>query len=103
VNAAPGYSIFENVLNHAVEPYPIGKPSHAVRVCAGKLDGMKRKYTRLAEVQLDPPRHASSPALLGPGAAFTVQLPAGAAIAVPAGFDPAELFILLTVVREAWQ
>jgi hypothetical protein len=64
---------------------------------------MKRKYSRLAEVQLDRPLPGSTPALLGPGPAFTVQLPAGASIAVPAGFDPDELFSLLTVVREAGQ
>jgi hypothetical protein len=64
---------------------------------------MKRKYTRLAEVQLDRPLPGSSPGLIVPGAAFTVQLPTGATIAVPAGFDADELFILLTVVREGWQ
>lgn len=64
---------------------------------------MKRKYTRLAEVQLDRPLPGSSPALLRSWAAFTVQLPTGASIAVPAGFDADELFILLTVVREAGQ
>jgi hypothetical protein len=64
---------------------------------------MKRKYTRLAEVQLDRPLPGSSSALLGPGAAFTVQLPTGATIAVPAGFDADELFSLLTALREAGQ
>ena len=64
---------------------------------------MKRKYTRLAEVQLDHPLSGSSPVLLGSGAAFTVQLPTGITVVVPAGFDPDELFILLTVVREAGQ
>jgi hypothetical protein len=64
---------------------------------------MKRKYTRLAEVQLDRPFPGSSPGLIVPGAAFTVQLPTGATIGVPAGFDADELFTLLTVVREAGQ
>jgi hypothetical protein len=41
--------------------------------------------------------------LLEPGAAFTVQLPTGITVAVPAGFDADELFSLLTVVREAGQ
>lgn len=41
--------------------------------------------------------------MLGSDATFTIQLPAGTSIAVPAGFDPDELFILLTVVREAGQ
>jgi len=63
---------------------------------------MKRKSTRLAEVQLERPLPGSAPAL-GSRAAFTVQLPAGTAIAVPAGFDADELFILLTVLREAGQ
>ena len=36
-----------------------------------------------------------------PSGAFTVQMPEGATVAVPAGFDPDEVFILLTVVREA--
>jgi hypothetical protein len=64
---------------------------------------MKRKYSRLAEVQLDRPLPGASPGLMVPGAAFTVQLPTGATIAVPAGFDADELFTLLTVVREAGQ
>lgn len=64
---------------------------------------MKRKYARLAEVQLDPRFSGSTPALPGAGAAVTVQLPAGVIIAVPAGFDPDELFSLLTVLREAAQ
>lgn len=64
---------------------------------------MKRKHARLAEVQLDRPHPGSSPGLIAPGAAFTVQLPTGMTVAVPAGFDADELFILLTVVREAWQ
>jgi hypothetical protein len=33
--------------------------------------------------------------------AFTVRLPEGAAVLVPAGFDPEELLSLLVVVREA--
>jgi hypothetical protein len=64
---------------------------------------MKRQYARLSEVQVERLRPGSSSTMLGPSAAFTVQLPTGASIAVPAGFDPDELFILLTVVREAGQ
>jgi hypothetical protein len=64
---------------------------------------MKRKYTRLAEVQLDRPLPDSSPGLIVPGAAFTVQLPTGITVGVPVGFDADELFSLLTVVREAGQ
>jgi hypothetical protein len=64
---------------------------------------MKRKTFRLAEVQLDGPLPDSSPALPGVGGAFTIRLPTGTVIAVPGGFDPDELFILLTVVREAGQ
>ena len=62
---------------------------------------MKRKYARLAEVQLDSPRHAASPGLLATGVTFAVQLPEGATVAVPAGFEAEEVFRLLTVVREA--
>ena len=69
----------------------------------GKLGGMKRKTFRLAEVQLDCPLPDSSPALPEPVAAFNIRLPAGTVIAVPGGFDPDELFILLTVLREAGQ
>ena len=64
---------------------------------------MKRKFSRLAEVQLDPWPHPAAAARLASGAAFAVSLPTGATVAVPAGFDPDELFILLTVLREAGQ
>lgn len=65
---------------------------------------MKRKTSRLAEVQV-----AGSLSLLpspslplpGPGAVFVVQLPQGATVTVPAGFDAEEVLLLLTVVREA--
>ena len=65
---------------------------------------MKRKASRLAEVQV-----AGSLSLLpssslpvpGPGAVFVVQLPQGASVAVPAGFDAQEVLLLLTAVREA--
>ena len=65
---------------------------------------MKRKASRLAEVQVD--RSLSllpSPCLPAPssGAVFVVQLPQGATVAVPAGFDAEEVLLLLTVVREA--
>jgi hypothetical protein len=67
----------------------------------GKLGWMKRKISRLAEVQLDHPHHPLWPSGPAPGAAFAVQLPEGATVAVPAGFDADEVFLLLTVVREA--
>ena len=65
---------------------------------------MKRKSSLLAEVQV-----AGSLSLLpspslpaaGPGSVFVVQLPQGATVAVPAGFDAEEVLLLLTVVREA--
>lgn len=62
---------------------------------------MKRKYSRLAEVQVDSPRHSFLSSIPSASGVFTVQLPEGATVAVPAGFDPDEVFILLTVVREA--
>jgi hypothetical protein len=72
---------------------------------------MKGKSSRMAEVQLKHPRHPRTgppPFSIPPGsgasggsAAFTVRLPEGATVAVPAGFDPDEVFALLTVVREA--
>ena len=65
---------------------------------------MKRKASRLAEVQVAGSRSPlPSPSLPapGPGAGFVVQLPQGATVAVPAGFDAEELLLLLTVVREA--
>ncbi len=37
----------------------------------------------------------------GSGAVFVVQLPQGASVSVPAGFDADEVFNLLLVVREA--
>ncbi|MEN9576840.1 MAG: hypothetical protein RL514_4695 [Verrucomicrobiota bacterium] len=65
---------------------------------------MKRKASRLAEVEvagslsrLPPP---SLPAA-GSGTTFLVQLPQGATVAVPAGFDAEEVLLLPTVVREA--
>jgi len=62
---------------------------------------MKRKCSRLAEVQLDHARRPSAPARPSPGDAFAVQLPEGATVAVPVGFEANEVFVLLTVVREA--
>ena len=65
---------------------------------------MKRKTSRLAEVQVDgSTRLLPSPSLPGPGSGtgFVVQLPQGATVAVPAGFDAEEVLLLLTVVREA--
>ena len=66
---------------------------------------MKRKASRLAEVEVagSLSHRLPSPSLpaTGPGAGFVVQLPQGATVAVPAGFDAEELLLLLTVVREA--
>ena len=65
---------------------------------------MKRKASRLAEVQVAGSRSLlPSPSLpvSGAGAGFVVQLPQGATVAVPAGFDAEEVLLLLTVVREA--
>lgn len=65
---------------------------------------MKRKFSRLAEVQVDgSTRLLPSPSLpvSGSGAVFVVQLPQGASVSVPAGFDAEEVLLLLTVVREA--
>ncbi len=65
---------------------------------------MKRKASRLTEVQVDgSTRLLPAPSLpvSGPGAVFVVQLPQGATVAVPAGFDAEEVLLLLTVVREA--
>jgi hypothetical protein len=65
---------------------------------------MKRKSSRLAEVQVDgSTRLLPSPSLpvSGSGAVFVVQLPQGASVSVPAGFDADEVFNLLLVVREA--
>ena len=65
---------------------------------------MKRKASRLAEIQvagslsLLPTANLPAP---GSGAVFVVQLPQGATVAVPAGFDAEEVLLLLTVVREA--
>ena len=48
--------------------------------------------------------NSTIPAISGTsGAAFAVQLPGGATVTVPPGFDSDERFILLTVVREASQ
>lgn len=64
---------------------------------------MKRKRSRLAEVHIPSPSDAVAP--LPPGSvcppAFTVRLPEGASILVPAGFDPDELILLLAAVQEA--
>ena len=62
---------------------------------------MKRKYCELAEVQVEVPRHHLTPDGIGADKLFTVRLPEGATVAVPAGFDADEVFRLLTVVREA--
>ena len=65
---------------------------------------MKRKASRLAEVQVSGALSrlpSSSLPVPSPGAVFVVQLPQGATVAVPAGFDAEEVLLLLTVVREA--
>jgi hypothetical protein len=62
---------------------------------------MKRKHSDFTEVQLDVPRHQLTPDLVAAERMFTVRLPEGATITVPGGFDADEVFILLTVVREA--
>ena len=65
---------------------------------------MKQKTSCLAEVQVDgSTRLLPAPTLpvTGAGAVFVVQLPQGATVAVPAGFDAEEVLLLLTVVREA--
>jgi hypothetical protein len=65
---------------------------------------MKRKASRLAEVQVAGSlSRLPSPSLpaAGPRVVFLVQLPQGATVAVPAGFDAEEVLLLLTVVREA--
>lgn len=65
---------------------------------------MKRKASRLAEVQMAGSLSLlPSPSLSAPSsvAVFVVQLPQGATVAVPAGFDAEEVLLLLTVVREA--
>ncbi len=63
---------------------------------------MKRKCSRLAEVQLDA-TIAYSLLLTGStaSAVFTVRLPNGAGVTVPAGFDADELLTLLVVIQEA--
>ena len=62
---------------------------------------MKRKYCELAEVQVEVPRHHLTPDGIGADKLFTVRLPEGATVAVSAGLDADEVFLLLTVVREA--
>jgi len=64
---------------------------------------MKQKYCELAEVQVEVPRHHLTPDWPGADKMFTVRLPEGATVAVPAGFDADEVFMLLMVVREALQ
>ncbi len=64
---------------------------------------MKRKKPCLTEVQV-----AGVPVLVpsptwpasGAGAGFLVHLAEGATVAVPAGFDADEVFLLLLAVRE---
>jgi hypothetical protein len=62
---------------------------------------MKQKECELAEVQVDVPRHQLTPDWVGANKMFTVRLPEGTTVAVPVGFDADEVFLLLTVVREA--
>jgi len=64
---------------------------------------VKRKCSRLAEVQIQSPSESISPlpACNGLQKTFLVRLPKGAVVVVPAGFDPDELFTLLVVLQEA--
>lgn len=65
---------------------------------------MKRRPTLLSEVELvpnSPPGGKPLPTGPTPGAPFVVQLPEGATVSVPAGFDFDEALALLTLVREA--
>jgi hypothetical protein len=63
---------------------------------------VKGKRPRLAEVQIQSPSDSVAP-LAGAGIqkAFTIHLPQGASVLVPAGFDPDELMALLVVLQEA--
>lgn len=82
--------------------YPSGQTNWAQGGGVGRLGLMKRKRA-LTEVQVDPALKGPPPCLpmsaSVPG--FTVGLPQGASVLVPAGFDPEELLSLLVVVREA--
>ena len=64
---------------------------------------MKRKCSRLAEVQIQSASESISPLLACNGSqkTFLVRLPQGASVVAPAGFDPDELFALLVVLQEA--
>lgn len=66
---------------------------------------MKSKIAGLAEVEVDGAQGlgVSLRRSLAAGASpsFVVQLPEGGSVAVFAGFDPDDLFNLLTVLREA--
>jgi len=67
------------------------------------MGGVKRKRSRLAEIEIKPSADSLPPILASEGSKkpFTVRLPDGTSVAVPSGFDPEELFTLLLVVREA--
>lgn len=63
---------------------------------------MKRNCSGLAEVQLKHPRNGPLPFCIPLGSGGSAAyLPEGATVTVPIGFDAEEVFVLLTVVREA--
>jgi hypothetical protein len=64
---------------------------------------MKRKPTPLAEVELfsNPCVRTAHPPGAAAGAPFIIQLPEGAVVSVPPGFNFEETLALLTLVREA--
>ena len=64
---------------------------------------MNSKSIRLAEVQLVRSSHTSSSTRTLTERSYSVHLPDGASVTLPADFDADQLFILLTVVREALQ
>ena len=63
---------------------------------------MKRKFSRLSEVQIQSsPDSNFSPSAVAIHSGFTVRLPQGASVVVPAAFDPDKLLELLIVIQEA--
>lgn len=69
---------------------------------SGNVRCVKRKYSRLSEVQIQSsPDSNFSPSPVAAQNAFTVRLPQGASVVVPAAFDPDKLLELLIVIQEA--
>ena len=64
---------------------------------------MKQETVRLAEVEVEYEAKVGSATHRPTDASpiFVVQLPEGAKVSVPAGFDADEVFVLLLAVREA--